>query len=218
MLENTVTLLTLQNRIGERLQDTSFQSISLAAVTDVINQVLKYYKFQRFWFNEEMQPLVLTQGVGIIPSANMPTDFLCEIPDGGLTIFFGNRYWKLDKRSSEVFDSENVSANGLPYIYTYRAGQYEVYYLPNNNYTLNLRYLKDYVDLSSGTDTNDFLNYADMMIYYNALSRIYGEFKQDSKMETYYTSRAEDECTNVSRRTSALTGTGTLTLNSNLLS
>lgn len=218
MLENTVTLSTLQNRIGERLQDTSFQSISLAAVTDVINQVLKYYKFQRFWFNDEMQPLTLTQGVGIIPAANMPADFLCEIPDGGLTILFGKIYYPLQKVSSVIFDSENISGIGLPYIYTYRAEQYEVYYLPNNNYTLNLRYLKDYTDLASGSDTNDFLNYADMMIYYNALSRIYGEFKQDSKMEAYYTSRAEDECTNVSRRTSALTGTGTLTLNSNLLS
>lgn len=218
MLENTVTLLTLQNRIGERLQDTSFQSISLAAVTDVINQVLKYYKFQRFWFNEEMQPLTLTQGSSIIPPNIIPTDFLCEIPDGGLTIFYGNIYYPLEKRPSIVFDSENISGIGLPYIYTYRAGQYEVYFVPNINYTLNLRYLKDYVDLVNTTDTNDFLNYADMMIYYSALSRIYGEFKQDSKMEAYYTSRAEDECTNVSRRTSALTGTGTLTLNSNLLS
>lgn len=218
MLGSTVTLLTLQNRIGTRLQDPTFQSISLDAVTDVLNQVLKYYKFQRFWFNDAEQDINLVQGQSVIPPASIPANFLCELQDGALTIFYGNIYYPLEKRSSEIFDSENISAIGLPYIYTYRAEQYEVYFLPNIAYLLKFRYLKDYPDLVSGTDTNDFLQNADMMIYYNALSRIYGEFKQDSKMEAYYTSRFQDEEANVSRRTSTLSGTGTLVLNSNLLS
>ncbi len=212
----TNTLLSIRNRIGKRLQDTSFRSISSADVDDVINQSLKYYKFRRFWFNDAEQDITLTQGVGVVP--NIPADLLQEIPEGGLTIFYGNIYYPLEKRSSQVFDSENVSAIGLPYIYTYRAQQYEVYFLPNIDYTLKLRYLKDYDDLSADADTNDFLKFADMMIYYNALSRIYGEYKQDPKMETYYTGRASDEETNVGRRSSSLTGTGSLVLNSNLIS
>lgn len=212
----TVTLSTIRNRIGARLQDTSFRSVSSATVDDVINQSLKYYKFRRFWFNDTEADITLTQGVAVIP--NIPSDLLQEIPEGGLTIFYGNIYYPLEKRSSQVFDTENVSAIGLPYIYTYRGQQYELYFLPNIAYTLKLRYLKDYADLSADADTNDFLHFADMMIYYNALSRIFGELKQDPKMETYYTARAEDEEKNVGRRTTALAGTGSLVLNSNLIS
>lgn len=211
----TVTLSTIRNRIGARLQDPSFRSISSSAIDDVINQSLKYYKFRRFWFNDSSAEITLVQGDSVVP--NIPVDLLQELPQGGMTIFYGNIYYQLDKRSSEIFDSENVSGVGLPYIYTYRDQKYEVYFLPNIAYTLIIRYLKDYDDLSADGDTNDFLKFSDMMIYYNALSRIFGEYKQDPKMEAYYTARASDEEQNVSRRTTALSGTGTLSLNSNLL-
>lgn len=211
----TVTLSTIRNRIGERLQDPSFRSISSASIDDVVNQSLKYYKFRRFWFNESVAEITLTQGVSIVP--NIPTDLLQELPDGAFTIFYSNVYYPLQKSPTNIFDSENVSATGLPFIYTFRNNQYEVYFLPNIAYDLFLRYLKDYNDLDGDNSTNDFLKYADMMIYYNALSRIFGEYKQDPTMEAYYTARATDEETNVSRRTTALSGTGQLSLNSNLL-
>lgn len=199
-----------------RLQDASFRSISSSNVDDVINQALKYYKFRRFWFNDTEVDITLTVSDRVVP--DIPDDLLQELPEGGLSIFYGNIYYPLEKRSSQLFDNDDVSATGLPYMYTYRNQGYEVYFLPNIAYTLKLRYLKDYDDLASDGDTNDFLTHADMMIYYNALSRIYGEFKQDAKMEAYYTSRASDEEINVSRRTSALAGTGTLTIHSNLVS
>ncbi len=210
------TLVTLRNRIGERLQDTSFRSISVATVNDIINQSLKYYKFRRFWFNDKEQDITLNVNDPIMP--NIPTDLLQELPEGALTIKYSNIFYPVMKRSSQVYDAMNVQAVGLPFMYTYRAQQYELYFYPNIAYLLKFRYLKDYADLVSDADTNDFLSFSDMMIYYNALSRIYGEYKQDEKMEAYYTARAADEETNVSRRTSALSGTGILTLDSHLLS
>jgi len=68
----------------------------------------------------------------------------------------------------------------------------------------------------NGTDTNDFTVYADRMIIYNALSRIYAEYKQDPNMEQYYTARAKDEELNLKRRSDSLTGSGVLTINSYL--
>lgn len=212
----TVTLSTIRNRIGSRLQDASFRSISSANVDDIINQSLKYYKFRRFWFNDSVVDITLVQGQSVVPS--IPSDLLQELPEGAMTILYSNIYYPLEKRSSEIFDNENVSATGLPYIYTYRKQQYEVYFLPNIAYLLKLRYLKNYVDLVADGDTNDFLTFADMMVYYNSLSRIYGEYKQDPKMEAYYTARATDEESNVNRRTSSLSGTGSLVLHSNLIS
>lgn len=212
----TTTLLTLQTRIGARLKDPAFQSVALSDVTDVLNQSLEFYKYRRFWFNDKEADITLTQGQPVIP--NIPADFLQELPEGGLTIAYSTVFYPLEKRTSQVFDNENVEGVGLPYCYTYRAQQFEVYFYPNIAYLLKFRYLKDYPALAAGSDTNDFLNFADMMIYYDAMSRIYGEFKEDKDMESYYTARAANEMQNVMLRSSHLTGTGSLVLNSNLLS
>ncbi|MDE2233461.1 MAG: hypothetical protein KGJ90_05120 [Patescibacteria group bacterium] len=216
----TITLSTLRNRIGARLQDASFQSVSVSNINDVINQSLRHYKYFRFWFNDNESDITLPQGTPGQPSVvpNIPSDFLQELPQGGLSILYANIYFPLEKRSSMVFDSENVGAIGLPYMYVYRAQQFEVYYLPNIAYTLKFRYIKDYADLVNDTDTNDFLTFADKLIYYDSLMRIFGEFKQDEKMESYYGQKAADEFETVTRRTSSLVATGTLVLNSNLLS
>lgn len=212
----TTTLADIRKNIGERLQDPSFQSISAASVDAVINQALSYYKYSRFWFNESLSTITLNVNDPVVP--NIPADLLVELPNGGLTIHYSTVYYPLEKRSSEIYDSGNVQAVGLPYIYTYRNQQYEVYFYPNIQYTLLFRYLKDYNPLIENNDHNDFTDFAPQMITYNALSRIYAEYKQDPNMEAYYTARAQDEKINVERRSSGLTGSGTLTLTSYLVS
>lgn len=208
------TLADIRTKIAERLQDPSFTSISSASVDSVINEALRYYKYHVFWFNESVYTVVLTQGNPVVPS--LPSDFLMELTSGGLTIHYSNLFYPLRKISSDVFDGMNVEAVGIPYVYTYRNKQVEVYFYPNIAYTLTIRYIKDYADLLTGTDTNDFTVYADRMITYNALSRIYAEYKHDPNMEAYYTARAKDEETNLKRRSDSLAGSGSLTLHSYL--
>lgn len=209
------TLVDVRTSIVNRLQDPNFTGISSANVDAAINTALTYYKRRRYWFNESLSVITLTIGNPIIP--NIPSDFLEELNPGGLTIKYSNLNYQVFKRSSSIYDAENFAGVGLPYIYTYRNKGFELYFYPDQAYSLNLRYLKDYPVLVSNTDTNDFLNYADTMIYYNALSRIYGEYKQDPTMESYYTARAADEEDDLKRRSGSLIGTGTLTLHSQLL-
>lgn len=208
------TLAQLRNLIAEKLQDPNFTSISSASVDAFINDALRYYKYHVFWFNETVSTITLTQGNPVVPS--IPSNFLEELRHGGLSINYSNIYYPLTKISSEVYDGWNVQAVGLPRLYTYRNKQIEVYYYPNIAYSLILRYIKDYADLVNDSDTNDFTVYGDRMIQYNALSRIYAEMKQDSKMEQYYTARAEDEELNLKRRSDNLTGSGKLTIESYL--
>lgn len=208
------TLAEIRTKIAERLQDPSFTSITSASVDSVINDALRYYKYHVFWFNEKSTIITLNQGDPVIP--NIPADFLVELQSGGLTIHYSNLFYPLRKISSDVYDGSNVEGIGIPYVYTYRSQQFEVYFYPNIAYDLTLRYIKDYADLVNGTDTNDFTVYADRMIIYNALSRIYAEYKQDPNMEQYYTARARDEELNLKRRSDSLTGSGVLTINSYL--
>lgn len=209
------TLLDLRTNIAIRLQDPNFTGIASSNVDAAINTALTYYKRRHYWFNEAIAPITLTQGNPVIP--NIPSDFLMEINPGGLTIKYSNLNYEVFKRSSPIYDAENFAGVGLPYIYTFRNKQFELYYFPDQAYTLNFRYLKDYATLINNADTNDFLTYADVMIYYNALSRIYGEYKQDPTMEAYYTARAADEEDDLKRRSGSLIGTGSLTLHSQLL-
>ncbi len=209
------TLADLRTRIAERLKDPSFQTISAASVNLVINQTLHYYKYRRFWFNDSEVDITLNVGDPLVP--NIPADLLTELPTGGLVINYSTVFYKIEKRSGDIYDQENVSGVGLPYIYCYRDQNYYLYFYPNIAYTLKFRYIHDYADLVNDSDNNDFTNNCDMMMMYNALSRIYGEYKQDPTMEKYYTSRADDEEKNINRRSDILNGSGTLTLDSYLL-
>lgn len=206
------TLAQLRTKIAARLQDQQFQSISAANVDSVINISVGYYKYRRYWFNETMATLTLTQGSPNI--TGVPSDFLYELKRGGISLISSNQVIPLEKVPSEVYDLQNIQGIGRPYMYTYRNNGFEVYFYPDTAYTATLRYIKDYDVLTADGDSNDFIVIAEQMVLYNSLSRIYAEFKQDPNNEDYYTNRARDEEENLLRRGSALSGSGTLTKDS----
>lgn len=209
------TLLDARTDIAARLQDPTFNGIPSSSIDSAINTAVIYYKNRHYWFNEAKATITLTLGNGVVP--NIPTDFLSELPNGGLSIAYSNIIYPIKKVSSEIFDNQSYNGQGIPFIYVYRAQQFEIYYLPSIAYSLILRYLKDYPLLVNTTDTNDFLAQAYQMIIYNALSRLYAEYKQSPTMEAYYTQRADDEEQFLKRRSGALTGTGSLTISSQLV-
>lgn len=188
------------------------QGVTAPVIDGYLNDSLRYYKYHRFWFNETAETIVLNQDDPVVP--NVPTDFLQEIERGGLSIVYSQVTYPLNKVASEVYDSWNISALGLPALYTYRNEQFEVYPFPNTTYSLIFRYLKDYADLVNDNDSNDFTTLADRVLLYDALSRIYAEYKQDPNMEAYFTARAANEEKNLLKRSSALSGSGTLTTDS----
>lgn len=209
------TLEQIRNTIGEVLQDTAFMSVSVSSVTSVINDVVNYFKFRRYWFNETEADLTATVGNPVL--SGMPSDFLREIEHGGLTIRYSNIVYPLKKISTESYDKMDNSGLGLPRFYTYRNNRIELYPYPSDAYTVRLRYLKDYAELSLNSDSNDFTSNADRLVRYEALARIYAEYKQDDKMESYYTARSASEENNLLKRSNALSGSGSLVKDSFLL-
>lgn len=202
------TLGSLRGLIADRLQDPNYQSISASSVNAVINDSLRFYKFRRYWFNETEDDLPCTVNDPILPS--LPSDFLYELNRGGLSIYYSNAVYPLVKIDTERFDNLNTEGLGMPAFYVYRNNQIELYPYPNVAYSVKLRYIKDYADLVNDVDYNDFTTIADRVILYDALSRIYAEYKQDPNMESYYSARAENEEANILKRSSALSGSGTL--------
>src|SRR3990167_1567102 len=210
------TLGTLITAVTKKLLDTSNTIVSTADVADNINAAINYYKFYRFWFNESEATITLTEGSGDI---TLPSGFLIDITnDESFTIVYNSVRYPLVKLDSAMFNIENTAGEGMPYCYTFRNNSYECYYLPDQNYTAECRYLKDYdafqTDGTENALSNDFTAYAERLIMYNALSRLHGELRQDEKMEDYYSARADDELKNLQRRTQMQVASGRLTVES----
>ena len=205
----TVTLATIRTAIAKRLFDTSNTAISAADITSAINDAIRTWKFRRYWFNTMTSNITLSSGsVTLTP----PSDFLIEIPRGGFTIDYGNTKWPLKKVKPLDYSEMDNQSNGLPRIYEWVGGVYSVYYIPDQAYTVICRYLEDYDDLSADGDSNDFTNNATDLITYDALSKLHGELRQDEKMESYYSARANNEHKILNRFTNKHTASGELSV------
>ena len=209
--------------IAKRLIDPSSTAVSLTDVGDAINDAIKFWKYQRFWFNEGdvdlimdiNDPFILQYGNSkpAYPSAPvLPSDFLVETPENGFVINWNNLSYTMIKKQPREYDSVNVRGIGLPYIYCFRAGNYEFYFHPNIAYTMTVRYLRDYIPMTLDNETNDFTDYADKLIIYDALYRLSSELRQDEKMALYYSNARSLELTNLVQRTSKQTETGKLSV------
>lgn len=205
------TLAEIRNEVSAKLLDPSNETVAAASVVTTINQSIAYYKRKPFWFNEATEDLTLTTGSPIIP---LPADFYTEIKPDGFVIVWNERRYPLCKVNSGLYDSYNVESQGLPYQYTYLSGQYLVYLYPDQDYTISVRYLKEYEALSGDDDFNDFTVNADRLIAYDALARAHGEFRQDEKMEAYYSARAADEFKQLQAMNNRKIGSGELIVRS----
>ena len=228
------TFGALQTKISKKLIDASQTAVSASDVGDAINDAINYWKFRRFWFNERQvtltmdinDPFIFMYGQSNVnyPSApTLPQLFLYEFPDDGFVIYYNQLRYTMAKRHPKTFDDQAIGGNtgpagvpsgsglGLPYMYTFRNQTYEFYFYPNIAYSMVVNYITDYVDLANPTDTNDFTDYADRLILYEALSHLYGENRQDQSMEGSFFSKADREYQNIKKRGFQMQGTGQLT-------
>lgn len=206
------TFGALKTTVSRKLLDPSHTAVSASDVGDAINDAINYWKYHRLWFNEAFEQVTLTVGEGDITSL-IPSDFLYEFPENGFVIPYDQITYALVKKSPQIFDAISVTAGyGLPYIYTWRAGSYNIYFNPQLAYLLNIYYVRDYVPLVADGDDNDFTNLADQLIIYEALSRLTGEDRQDLQMNNTYSAKADREFKNLQQRSFRQSGSTCLTV------
>lgn len=207
------TLGTLVTRASARLKDPTFQAVSRAEVVAVINDAITHYKAKRFFFNDFEETINLTINNPLLVLVTNPNPALI-FKTGGIVINYASTRWLTTKVSSNEYDAMNVQGSGIPFAWTFRDGQYFLYYYPDAAYSTVVRGLKNYLPLVNDSDSNDFTVEAESMILYQTLSRLYGEFRQDEKMEGYYTGRANDEFKTLKSRTQDNNGTGRIEVES----
>lgn len=207
---------SMKTWVSKRLQDPSNTAVSASDVGDLINQAIDYWKVRRFWFNEVTDTTTLSESDASIP---LPSDFLCPSVDNGAFVieYSGIRYPL--KKVSETAYNEMYLSNGIgrPMWYSRQASQeYQVYPIPDRDYTLRRFYLKDY-DALSGDDTNDWTDYATDLIQYTALAYGTRDFRQDMAMYREFMTEAQDEYQKALVRTTKDNSTGSLEVGSCLL-
>lgn len=224
---NTVTLSTLQAKVSRKLIDANNAAISVASVTDALNDAQHYWKQKPFWFNTKTTTLVMDvndpyvlgfgnstptfQNPPVSPNPPvLPSDFLMEVPKTGFVIPYSNLKYRFKKVNNDVYDDADICGIGLPYIYTYRDGNYEFYFRPNLAYYLTVHYIFDVLDLSASGDNNVFTNNADRLLIYEALSHLFGEDRQDDTLDNAYAKKADREWTLLRKRTADNEASGTL--------
>jgi hypothetical protein len=196
------TFAQLKTYISRRLQDENNTAISTDDVGYAVNAAISFYKKERFWFNDFVETKTLTIGDRTLP---LPTtnSMLYPFDGDGLMVTESENKYPITRVRGEEYDRADSGNTGRPYVYTYRGGVYQCYFIPSQAYTITWSGLKDYADLQNDTDTND-------MIMYEALSNLAGEFMQDDVSETKYKVKAEIEKNMLLSRTHRLTETGEL--------
>ena len=207
------TFAQIRTKVSKKLIDPNNTAISAADVGDAINDAIAYWKHKTFWFNQSTGTTRLDSSAGTSGGLEMPEDFLYEDLNSGFVIYdAGNRYI-LQKKTNFDFDVHaQGDVTGVPSIYTYRYGAYEIAPAPDQDYVLTIYYTQDYDPLVADSDTNDFTEYADQLITYEALGRLSGEDRQDLEMNNTYMAKADREYRSLMSRTAMQTATGTLSI------
>ena len=205
------TFAELKTYVARRLLDPNNTAISSADVGSSINDAIRYWKYREFWFNTSVNTGTLTLQDGTI---TLPNDFLVPATNSGaFHIEYSSQRYPLCKVDSEGYNNMwRGNGYGLPKYYALVGGSYEVYPLPDRAYTILTSYLKDYTDLSSDGDTNDFTIYAPRLISLWALANLIAELRQDEKMETYFRQACMDEYRQLTVMTDKSEASGSLTI------
>jgi hypothetical protein len=176
---------------------------------------VSYWKQRRFWFNEITDTTTLTESNPTIP---LPDDFLVPSIDNAFVIEYSGIRYPLKKVSESQYNAMYLSNGiGQPFWFSRQASdQYQVYPIPDRDYTLRRFYLKDYVNLVNANDTNDFTIEAENLIKYQAAAYGMRDFRQDLNMYESFNQQANREYQNLLVRTRKDNATGTLTISSNL--
>ncbi|CAB4214569.1 hypothetical protein UFOVP1454_50 [uncultured Caudovirales phage] len=205
------TLSALRTLIANKLSNGNLIDPTSAQIDAQINSTIEYYESDAFWFSETIASLTTTASTAALNISSI-TDFREEIIPNGLTIVNGTVHYPLQKITPLEYESRFIDgALGLPTCYTYRKGQFEFWYTPDQAYTVKLFYRKTYANLSADADYNDFTVYAARLIEYKTLADLLRDYRSDNERAMLYDVRVDAEYNKIKKQTNNRTVTGNLT-------
>lgn len=201
--------------VSKRLQDANNTAVSSSDVGEMINQALNYWKNVRFNFNEITDTTTLLQGNATVP---LPVNWLVPSIDNAFVIEYSGIRYPLKKVSEQQYNAMYLSNGiGQPFWFAKLANSgYQVYPIPDRDYTLRRFLVTDYDDFVNPGDTNDFSVEAEFLLKYSAAAYGSRDFRQDMDMFNAFWAQATLEEENLLETTRKDNATGSLSLSSML--
>lgn len=204
------TLSELRTLIAAKLADENLIDPTSAQIDAQINSTIEYYETDAFWFSEEIAALNTVVGDPVL--GGIPSDFKQIIIPNGLTVIDNDFHYPLIKLTPLEYEARIIDiSEGLPRAYTFRKGQFELWRIPDQIYTVNLFYRKKYADLVDDGDDNDFTINAPRLIEYKTIADCLRDYRSDEERALMYDRRVEVEYNQIKTETQDRTATGTLT-------
>lgn len=197
------TLADLKSRIALELARTDLS----AQIANAINDAIKFYGRERFWFNQSRNITFITvdgqQAYGALDQVLIPN--LIKIDD----IFFSDDKYPLDRYSATDFEmlTGGSTANGRPCAYTYTDNQIFLYPTPNAAYTLRL-YAHYRLPVLADGDTNAWTDDAEELIRTHAKQILYLDSLEDDQGAARMGVKIPELLSVLRAETSARMGTG----------
>lgn len=174
------TLATLKSRIADDLRRTDIDPQISSAIQDAI----KRWEGERFWFNEKRFRLDTVAGTEeySIPSDLTNTDAsalatgedLLELDD--VKILDDNEIYQLQQRSEHWLNNWQAPASqytGTPDYYGVFANKIRIGPIPDAVYQITISGLAKLATISADTDTNAWTDEAESLIRHQALADLY---------------------------------------------
>lgn len=197
------TLADLKSRIALELARTDLS----AQIANAINDAIKFYGRERFWFNQSRNITFITvdgqQAYGAPDQVLIPS--LIKIDD----IFFSDEKYPLDRYSATDFEmlTGGGTANGRPCAYTYTDNQIFLYPTPNAAYTLRL-YAHYRLPVLADGDANAWTDDAEELIRTHAKQILYLDSLEDDQGAARMGVKIPEMLSVLRAETSARMGTG----------
>lgn len=205
------TLSDLRTLIQNKIADGSVVEPTASQIDDQINSTIEYYETDAFWFSEDIATLTTVAGDPVLDISSV-TDFYQPIDPNTLTVIEGQVHYPLVKYTPLQYESIFIdNALGLPRAYTYRRGQFELWYTPDKVYNVELFYRKKYANLVNDGDSNDFTNNAARLIEYKTIADILLDYRSDDSRGVLYNARVKEEYLKIRNQTYSRNVTGYLT-------
>lgn len=200
----------LKTAAALRLLDKNGTAVSPDSVGRAINDAIALWKKKEFWFNQK--EAIVPVSVGDETIQNFPSDFLRPLDTGAFSYAYANWYDRLPTFNAGDYDYAYMDTPGAPVGVGFISGSWRVYPKADRDYTIKVRYIKDYPDLITDDDVNDFTLDANRLVLMQALSNLTGELQQDEKMSPYYEGEAQKEYAALKLLTHKIMGTNRLTV------
>lgn len=154
------TYLDVTQRIGSDLLNRTDLNPEIGRA---INQCIRSYENQRFWFNETQSSLLCVVNNALITK---PADFLfltrLEVVQNG------NADELIEKDLDFIRQINSTTSTSLPSFYCEYGASFMLADIPDSAYAVNCFYVHKLPALSATTDTNKWLSAAEDVVVYGA--------------------------------------------------